>query len=92
MDLLLHCNENSYILKCFSCNGARVGFLLEETYFFQDSGRNWKKLGFFHFLPRVRKKQVSSGRNATLQSKFKSLTCCKGKGARGWSYIFGLSN
>ena len=30
---------------------GRVGFLPEETYFFQDNGRNMVSSGFFHFLP-----------------------------------------
>ena len=30
---------------------ARVGFLPEETYFFQDNGRNMVSSVFFHFLP-----------------------------------------
>ena len=29
----------------------RVGFLPEETYFFQDNGRNMVSSVFFHFLP-----------------------------------------
>ena len=30
---------------------GRVGFLPEETYFFQDNGRNMVSSVFFHFLP-----------------------------------------
>ena len=30
---------------------VRVGFLPEETYFFQDNGRNMVSSVFFHFLP-----------------------------------------
>ena len=30
---------------------CRVGFLPEETYFFQDNGRNMVSSVFFHFLP-----------------------------------------
>ena len=29
----------------------RVGFLPEETYFFQENGRNMVSSVFFHFLP-----------------------------------------
>ena len=41
--------------NCQPCE--RVGFLLEETYSFQDGGRNWKKPSFFWLFP------LFSGRN-----------------------------
>ena len=35
----------------FDTHHSRVGFLPEETYFFQDNGRNMVSSVFFHFLP-----------------------------------------
>ena len=52
-NLNVQIGKKVYNLKVKIETGAqtRVGFLPEEIGFFRTFGRNWKKGGFFHFLP-----------------------------------------